>query len=67
MPLTSDARPIRATAAWLFHCHADADYFLSWEDVPEPLKDELEAHGGLPCDGSGAVGPWCTDCRFGSD
>jgi hypothetical protein len=63
----TDARPIRAHAAWLFFCHANAGYFLPWEDVPAALKDELELHGGIQCEGSGSVGPWCADCRFGSD
>ena len=59
--------PIRAETEWYFYCHADEGYFLSWDDVPEPLKEELDANGGLPCDGSGHPGPWCMDCRFGSD
>ena len=59
--------PIRASGTWFFHCHADAGYFLPWEDVPELLKEELEAHGGLPCEGGGKPGWWCTDCRFGTD
>ena len=67
MPPTEDERPIRMTVAWLFHCHAVAGYFLPWEEVPAPLKDELEAHGGLPCDGGGEPGSWCLHCRFGSD
>lgn len=34
MAFTDDNRVIRATTTWLFHCHADAGYFVSWEDVP---------------------------------
>jgi len=48
-------------------CNADEGYFVDWNDVPEVLKDELDKNGGLVCDGSGAVGPWCTGCRFGGD
>ena len=65
--MPDDARPIRATATWLFHCRADPAYFLEWAEVPETLKDELKLHGGLACDGGGSPGPWCIHCRFGSD
>ncbi len=58
---------IRAQQEWLFMCNADEGYFVDWNDVPEVLKDELDKNGGLVCDGSGAVGPWCTGCRFGGD
>ena len=67
MPLKDHEGPIRATATWLFHCHANAGYFLRWEDVPAPLKDELDVHGALPCEGGGEPGMWCTKCRFGSE
>jgi len=57
----------RATAIVRFRCYADPRYFLAWEDVPEVLKDELDAHNGLPCGDSvaGEPGWWCLDCRFG--
>ena len=66
MAINPNEHAIRATAMWLFHCHADAGYFAAWEDVPTPLKDELEEHGGLPCEGGGLPGVWCVKCRFGS-
>jgi hypothetical protein len=56
-----------AQTEWAFYCFADSGYFLPWEEVPESLKDELDANGGLPCDASGAPGPWCMECRFGGD
>lgn len=57
----------RATAEYVFSCYASPGYFIPWENVPEALKDELDANGHLPCEGSGGVGPWCTDCRFGAE
>jgi hypothetical protein len=60
--------PPRATTTWLFHCHADPGYFVPlYEDIPDPLKDQLDANGGLPCDGGGHPGPWCMECRFGAE
>jgi hypothetical protein len=56
---------IRATTHWFFYCEADNGYFLAWEDVPDPLKAELDINGGLPCEGGGHPGPWCEGCRFG--
>ena len=57
----------RMTAIVRFQCYADSRYFGVWTDVPEELKDELEAHNGLPCGDSvaGEPGWWCRDCRFG--
>jgi hypothetical protein len=55
----------RSTALWRFRCYADPRYFLPWDEVPDVLKDELEANGELPCEGGGMPGWWCEECRFG--
>lgn len=58
--------PIRAWSIVRFNCHASEDYFLEWEDIPQEVKDEIERNGGIPCEGGGVPGDWCTRCRFGS-
>lgn len=58
--------PVRAQSYWVFKCQADPQYFITWVDVPERLKDELEKNNGLPCEGSGKPGNWCVNCRFGN-
>lgn len=47
-----------------FECHAPEGYFLAWEKVPDEFKAEIEDAGPIPCEGGGAIGTWCEDCRF---
>lgn len=64
--LSAEYDDIRAYAVLRFNCHAREGYFLPWEDIPQDIKDELDRNGGIPCEGEGAPGDWCTRCRFGS-
>jgi len=66
-PIPGRLPTYRGTAIVRYRCYADPRYFLAWDDVPEVLKDELDAHDELPCWGSlGVPGWWCQACRFGA-
>lgn len=44
-------------------CALDQEYFVPWEE----LTLEQQATFGnkvADCDGTGDLGPWCTDCDF---
>ena len=47
-----------------FRCDAPEVLFGEWSDVPAELKAQVEKQRGLPCDGGGNPGEWCSDCRW---
>jgi len=57
---------VRLTVTWtyVFSCSAPEEFFRLWENVSQETRD-LIPPGGLPCDGGGVPGPWCSDCEFG--
>ena len=57
----------RASTQWIFACHADEGFFGDESALTDAHNQDLYVHGGLPCDGTGAPGPWCMRCRFGKD
>lgn len=56
----------RDEAVFGFFCHAPEGYFVAdLIEAPPTVLQELAQHGPIECEGSGAIGPWCTRCRFG--
>lgn len=57
----------RCVSVWEFACYASKEAFIRWEEVPDEWKQEFNDNGSVPCDGGGNTGPWCGDCRFGTE
>lgn len=47
-----------------FNCGAPEVLFGEWDDVPSDLKEQVDKQNGLPCDGGGVPGEWCSDCQW---
>lgn len=60
-------RKLRRATTWASECqcYAPEEMFERWENVSQKVRD-LIPKNGLPCDGGGRPGPWCTDCEFGN-
>ena len=35
-------------------------YPTPWEEIPSDIQNTIMHMSGLPCDGSGVLGSWCT-------
>lgn len=46
-------------------CHAGEELFGEWEKVPDDAKQIINRQKGLPCDGGGMPGHWCSRCYWG--
>ncbi len=49
-------------------CHADERMFAAeFDDMPKPMQQIFQGKNkiSLPCEGSGSMGVWCNECRFG--
>lgn len=47
-------------------CFADPRMFLrDFAAMPKDMQDAFSNGLSIPCEGSGIVGPWCTQCKFG--
>lgn len=59
----------RRETEWEYRCHAPESFFVDdWDKVS--LAEDIEKmneQGGLPCDGGGRPGPWCTRCFWGRE
>lgn len=55
---------IRASATIEFTCCAPDEMFDDWDSVSVQIR-ELIPSDGLPCEGSGSVGEWCVNCKYG--
>lgn len=67
--LDTDGVEPRQTTCWEYRCYADPQMFEDdWETTISPEdKEILDAQQGLPCDGGGLPGSWCTRCYWGKD
>lgn len=47
-------------------CRAPKELFFdNWASYPDILREIME-NGPIQCEGSGAMGTYCKDCRFGT-
>lgn len=46
----------------IYECRAPDELFGEWDDVPQESRDKIG--GGLPCDGGGVPGAWCSKGCF---
>lgn len=66
MPKNFRIETPRATTVVRCHCHAAPELFLPWEMLSKSAKAEFGENGGIPCEGDGMPGEWCSGCRFGA-
>ena len=56
--------PIRSSSpGYRWHCHADPLCFIAWQAIPVSLQQTLQGTP-LPCERTGAPGPWCSACAW---
>ena len=50
------------TCTYYIRCGAPDTLFVAWIDVPDEVKAKIP--NGLPCDGGGVPGWWCSGCPW---
>ena len=63
-----ETRKVRAKTEWEYSCTAPNVLFTdNWESAPQETLETMNKQNGLPCDGGGRPGPWCTRCHWGQE
>jgi hypothetical protein len=57
----------RAEETLVAKCYALPEMFVpKFGDMPQEMQDAFKADLSIPCEGSGMVGMWCSECVFSS-